>query len=143
VKIKASARKKARAKTLEALYQIFMAGHDVLDVEIQYVADLNPKKVDIPYFQVLLNGIVKDQKKLDALLTPFLDRPIKDLTPIELCVLRLAAYELDSQCDVPYKVVINEALELTKKFGATDAFKFVNGVLDKLARQVRRLEISS
>jgi len=135
--MKPSARRKARKAALQALYQILMAGHTVLDIEVQYVSELDDKKVDIPYFQMLINGVAKQTDELDALFSPYLDRNLAELTPIELCVLRMATFELKEQPDVPYKVVINEALELTKKFGATEAFKFINGVLDKLAPKLR------
>lgn len=142
-KVRASARRQARRKVLQALYQCQLAGASNFDVKRQYLAELNPKKVDIEYFEELLNIIPAKQTELDALIAPVLDRPIADLNPIEHIAIRMGVYELAHRMDIPYKVSINEALILTKIFGAEEGHKFVNGVLDKLAVQLRPLEVSA
>ncbi|MDP1939539.1 MAG: transcription antitermination factor NusB, partial [Gallionella sp.] len=95
-----------------------------------------------PMFSRLLRGAIAQHDALEALLTPHLDRPLDELSTVELAVLLVAAFELSQQPDVPYKVVINEAVELAKTFGGTDGHKYVNGVLDKLAPQVRAVEFA-
>ena len=96
--------------------------------------------MDAAYFNVLLDGVLKNVQDLDSVFAPLLDRKIKDLDMVELAVLRLSIYELMHVIDVPYKVVINEALELTKSFGSIDGYKYINGVLDKAAHQLRSKE---
>lgn len=97
--------------------------------------------VDDAYFRELLNGVIDLRGELDDLIAPCLDRPMADLDPVELAILRLSTYELKQRVDVPYRVVINEGIELAKTFGATDGHKFVNGVLDKLAPRLRGAEL--
>ena len=139
--MKPSMRKKARYRALQALYQVLMTEDEDLDVVAQYLEELNPKKVDIEYFKGLIHGVMVNQAELDDAFLPFTDLALKDLTPIELCVLRLATYELIYRIEIPYPIILNEALELTKSFGTQDGFKFVNGVLDKAAKKIRALEI--
>ena len=141
--MKPAARRKARKFALQGLYQLYMADHAVSDTEAHLQEEINPEKVDLDYFQQLLRGCAKETAYLDDLYQEFLDRPFADLTPIECCILRLACFEMDKHHEVPYKVVINEALELGKRFGAVDAHKFLNGVLDKLANKLRPLETQS
>ncbi len=98
--------------------------------------------VDLDYFKLLLHGIPEHQVALDALMKPYLGRLLEEIDPVELAVLRLGTFELVHRIDVPYRVVINEALELTKKFGSIDGFQFVNGVLDRVARKTRTTEMN-
>ena len=98
-------------------------------------------KSDVAYFRTLLNGAITGAADLEARITPLLDRPFAELSPIERGILLLAGYELKHELEVPYRVVINEAVELAKVFGGTDGHKYVNGVLDKLALQLRELEV--
>ena len=142
-KVRASARRLARRKALQALYQCQLAGSPHLDVKRQFVEDFNPKKVDVEYFEELLEVIPATQKELDALITPVLDRDLEELNPIEHIAISIGVYELAHRIDIPYKVAINEALVLTKIFGAEDGHKYVNGVLDKLATSLRPLEINA
>ena len=135
-----SSRRKARELGLQALYQWHMAGQASFEIEAQFRADNNFAKIDAEYFHALLTGVIGQQVELDAVLEPYLDRPLLELDPIELTVLRLASFELKQRLDVPYRVVINEAIELTKVFGATDGHKFVNGMLDKIAPKLRSAE---
>lgn len=135
-------RKKARKLAMQALYQWHMNDTSISDLEVQFRSESNMKKVDSEYFSEMIHGIPKEKAKLDERLDAKLDRSIKTLTPVELTILRLGVYELIHRLDVPYKVVINEAVELAKIFGATDGHKFVNGVLDKIALQERNLEVN-
>jgi transcription antitermination protein NusB len=139
VKMKASARHKARSLALQAIYQWQLNAEPIDYIASQYTDNANPKKVDLAYFSELLRGITTQTENIDNEMTPLLDRKITDLTSIELAILRMAIYELQNRLDIPYKVIINEALELTKEFGAQDAFKYVNGILDKIAHKVRVL----
>ena len=127
---------------MQALYQWLMAGAPLTDIEAEFRAEYDFKHVDLEYFQVLLHEIPARADALDEMLAPLLDRPLEDLDPIEHTLLRMGLYELDQRIDVPYKVVINEAVGLAKKFGATDGHKYINGVLDRAARQLRKLEVS-
>lgn len=141
-KPKIAHRKKARSLLVQALYQWQIADYPVNAIEAQYRAD-NTGKIDWDYFHTVFTTITGSADVLDASFTPFLDRDIDQLNPIELAILRLGAYELQHRIDIPYRVVINEAIELAKHFGATDSHKYVNGVLDKLARQCRQVEIKA
>lgn len=139
--LKPSMRKKARRYAVQGIYQWHLSGNAIKDIEFQFLETINSKKVDVEYFQEILVNTLTGITEIDELLTPVLDRNFEEVNPVELAVIRLACYELMSRIDVPYKVVINEALELTKTFGATEGHKFVNGILDKLARQLRKMEI--
>ena len=135
-----AARRKARRYTLQALYQWQLAGAALNDIEAQFLADNDMKKVDRAYFHALLHGVPAQITALDEALRPFLDRRVEELSQVEKAILRMGAFELKERIDVPYRVVINEAIELAKTFGAEDSFKYVNGVLDKLARRLRSAE---
>jgi len=132
-----SARRKARRYAVQALYQWSFTQAYVGELEAQYVSEMNPKKVDVEYFKVLINGVILQKDKLDQHVVQYTDRTATEVSPIEMAILRIAVFELQNRLDVPYKVVINEALELTKIFGAEEGFKFVNGILDKVAAEVR------
>lgn len=138
--MKPAARHKARKFALQALYQILFSKADTASVSAQHLAFMKENKVDEIYFRELVFGVENEIDVLDEILRPHLDRSIDTLTPIELCVLRMATFELKHRLDIPYRVVLNEALELTKTFGTQEGFKFVNGVLDKTARQLRQGE---
>lgn len=135
------ARRLARRLIVQALYQLQFNHSSSQELELQFLEDNAMDKVDVLYFQDLLHGVVKQKEQIDAIIKPCLDRPLDDLTPIELSVLRVAVYELKNRLDIPYKVVINEALELTKTFGVQEGYKYVNGVLDKLAKELRSVEM--
>lgn len=141
-KPKISHRKKARSILVQALYQWQVSDYPVNAIEAQYRAD-NVGKIDWDYFHELFTGIASSVEELDNSFMPFLDREIKQLNPIELAILRLGAFELSKRIDIPYRVVINEAIELAKKYGATESHKYINGVLDKLARESRQVEIKA
>jgi len=138
-----SARHRARELALQALYQWHISGGDPLEIEKTTRAEKSLGRYDIELFSQLLRGVVDQHLALITLITPHLDRDMDKLSPVEYSVLLLAAFELSRHPDVPYRVVINEAVELSKTFGGTDGHKFVNGVLDKLAAQVRAVEIAA
>ena len=139
----AAERRKARHYGMQALYQWHMAGASLSDIEAEFRADYDFSHVDLEYFQALLHGVPACLDELEETFEPLLDRKLTDLDPIELTVLRMGTYELAHRQDVPYKVVINEAVALTRKFGATDGHKYINGVLDKVARALRKVEIDA
>ena len=136
----AAERRKARHYGMQALYQWYMAGASLGDIEAEFRADYDFSHVDLEYFQALLHGVPGCVDELDATFEPLLDRKLDDLDPIELTLLRMGTFELRERIDVPFKVVINEAVALAKKFGATDGHKYINGVLDKVARELRKVE---
>ena len=135
--MKPAARRKARKLAVQAVYSWQLSQNTFTDIEAQYLTDTDTSKVDVDYFLELLRGVGSYYKSLDESLEPFLDRPFKDLDPVEMAVLRIAAFELRERMDVPYKVAINEAIELAKSFGADDSHRFVNGVLDKAVDSLR------
>lgn len=138
---KPSMRKKARRYAVQGIYQWHLSGNPINDIELQFLETINQAKVDVEYFREILVNTLASVATIDDLLTPYLDREFDEVNPVELSILRLACFELMERMDVPYKVIINEALELTKTFGATEGHKFVNGILDKLARQLRPIEV--
>ncbi len=139
----AAERRKARHYGMQALYQWHMAGASLTDIEAEFRADYDFSHVDLDYFQALLHQIPGQIDTLEEGLVPLLDRDLDELDPIERTLLRMGAWELRERPDVPYKVVINEAVALAKKFGATDSYKYINGVLDKAAHELRKVEIDA
>ncbi len=137
----AAQRRKARHYGMQALYQWYMAEAPLNEIEAEFRTDYDFSHVDNDYFHALLHDIPSQVDELEALFTPLLDRDLKDLDPIERTLLRMGTWELARRIDVPYKVAINESVALAKKFGATDSHKYINGVLDKLARELRQVEI--
>ncbi len=131
--MKPSARRKARSLALQAMYQWNMGGGSHQELTAQFTKDCNPNKVDIEYLTKLISGIIDNSDKIDEHMQQFLDRPLTDVSQVELAILRVASYELTYCLDIPYRVIINEALELAKIFGAEESFKYINGVLDKIA----------
>jgi N utilization substance protein B len=126
---------------MQALYSWHMAGQQVNEIEAQFRVDNDFTAVDGAYFHEILHGVPRQKTEIDGAFEPLLDRPIAEIDPVELSILRLSTYELKNRIDVPYRVVINEGIELAKVFGATDGHKFVNGVLDKLAPRLRADEV--
>ncbi len=131
-----AARHKARAAAVQALYQWLMTDENLTTIELQFLTHTATQKMDQIYFQELLHKVPQHLEKIENQFLPFLNLPKSDLDPIELTILRISVYELLFRKDIPYKVVINEALELTKTFGSVEGYKFVNGVIDKVAKQV-------
>jgi N utilization substance protein B len=139
-----SARHKARRFTLQALYSWQIGGEPPHVIEAYYRAENDMRKTDVGYFQEVFREVVARAAELDAGFAMYLDRPVRDLDPIELAILRIGSYELQHRVDVPPRVAINEGIELAKEFGATDdSHKFVNGVLDKVARRLRAAEFAA
>ena len=136
----AAQRRKARHFGLQALYQWTFSGASAADIEAEFRIDNDFQYTDGDYFSAVLRGVVGDVDALEELFSPALDRKLEELDPIERNLLRLGTFELRDRIDVPYKVVINEAVALAKKFGATDSHRYINGVLDKVARDLRTLE---
>jgi N utilization substance protein B len=135
-----AARSRARRRALQAVYAWQLSGNRVDAVIDQFRHEQDMQIADLDYFEALVRGVVKGQADLDAALVPFLDRDVMRVDPIERAVLRIAAWELRERIDVPYRVVINEAVETTKRFGSEHGHTYVNGVLDKLAAQCRAAE---
>jgi N utilization substance protein B len=142
-KAPASPRHRARELALQGIYQWRVTGGDASDIEKHTLGEKNLGRYDKPMFSRLLQGALAQHEAVEALLVPHLDRPMSELSPVEFSVLLLGAFELSQCIEVPYKVVINEAVELAKTFGGTDGHKYVNGVLDKLAPQVRAVEFAA
>ena len=121
---------------MQELYHWQLAGADVADIIEQFLVMPSAKNIEIDYFTKLLRGVVTELDTVDGAFIGYLDRPLEELNPVELAIIRLASYELVYCQDVPYRVVIDEALKLTKLFGAEAGHKYVNGVLDKVAKQI-------
>lgn len=137
-----SARTRARAFALQGLYQHLVGHNDPQDIDL-FTRDLSGfHKADSAHYDALLHGCIAEGAELDARLAPLLDRPLAELSPIEHAVLWIGAYEFLHCVDVPWRVVINECVELAKSFGGTDGHKFVNGVLNRLAPLIRGEEVT-
>ena len=128
---------------MQAIYQWQMTGDDVSVIEKQFTSEGGMKSVDTEYFSELLYGATGGTSDIDKLLEKYMDRVIASVDPVERAILRLACYEFLKRLDVPYKVVINEAVTLTKKFCAVKSHTFVNAVLDKVAHEVRKAEMAN
>lgn len=140
---KSAKRREARKLATQALYQWHMAQHSLNEIEAQFRVDNDFADVDGAYFREILHGVPAIKDEIDGALKPCLDLSLDELDPVELAVLRLSTWEFIKRIDVPYRVVINEGVELAKVFGATDGHKFVNGVLDKLAPTLREVEVKA
>lgn len=135
-------KRQARKLIVQALYQWQMSGHTIAEIEAQFRAVNKMDKIDVDYFCRLLHGIPQRLINLEEQFKPFLDRALTDLNPIELAVLRLGAFELLYCPEVPYRVILDEAISLTKAFGSNDGYRYVNGVLHSLAKQTRQTEMN-
>ena len=135
-----AARSRARRRALQALYAWQVGGSNMGNVIEQFRHEQDMEVADQEYFEDLLRGVERHIAELDAGIKPFVDREVEQIDPIERAVLRLAAYELKYRPDVPYRVILNEAIEVTKRFGADHGHSYVNGVLDKLATHWRTAE---
>ena len=138
-----SPRHRARELALQGIYQWRVTAGEYAVIEKQIQSEKNLGRYDKPLFSKLLRGTLAQHADLEALLAAHLDRPLAELSPVEYAVLLLGTFELSQHLEVPYKVVINEAVELAKTFGGTDGHKYVNGVLDKLAPKVRAAEFAA
>ena len=138
-KVPLAQRRKARQLIMQALYQWQLSGMKPEEISRQFHAD-NPGKIDWHYFDDVFPGVPRQEGQIGSQLQPLLDRKLTALDPVEKALLYLGTYELANRMDVPYRVVINECVELAKTYGATDSHKYINGVLDKLAPALRRSE---
>lgn len=141
-----SARRRAREFALQGIYAWLIRRDDsddmgVIDAHIRDDEDFH--EADVAWFKTLLYGVPREADSLREQFAPHLDRAVDELSPVEHAILLIGSYELVHHVEVPYKVAINEAVELAKSFGGTDGFKFVNGVLDKLAAEVRATEVQA
>ena len=138
-----SQRHRARELAMQGVYEWRLSGKSPRLIEKGTLDEKSLGRYDIEFFGQLLNGAIAQQEALAEQIAPHLDRAVNELSPVEFSVLLLGAYELIHHPEVPYRVVINEAVELAKTFGGSDGHKFVNGVLDKLAAQVRAVEVKA
>ena len=125
---------------MQALYQAQLTGTEFALVVGSFTKENNMKRADVGYFTEVLQGIASDQRKLEGLIEDKADRPLDELDPIEKGILMMGTFELCSRIDVPYRVVINEGVELARSFGGTDSYKYVNSILDSLAKELRQAE---
>jgi N utilization substance protein B len=126
------------------LYQYFLTGKDVADVIAEFESDKQTlAKTDVDYFKSLLKGTIKCNEELDSQIETLLDRPVDELDAIERAILHIGCYELKYHLEIPWRVVVNESIELAKLFGAEESHKYINGILDKVARELRATEINS
>ncbi len=137
------ARTNARKAAVQALYQWQMTGQSLIEIERQFLEEERLKDAQKSYFTELFHGVPKNLEAIDLVLSEFVDRPVDMIDPVERAILRMGVYELLHRLDMPYRVVLNEGINLAKYFGADGSHKYVNGILDKVAQQKRAVEIKS
>jgi len=128
---------------MQALYQWQLARIDLKEIEDQFLVDQDMSKVDLEYFHELLHRIPAQLDEIDHILKEYVDRPVNEIDPVERAILRIGVFELERHLEIPYRVVLSEAVQLAKQFGALDGHKYVNGVLDKIAQTSRQIEIQA
>ncbi len=138
-----SARRRSREFALQGLYAWLVSRSDAGAIAAQFADAQGMARADQSFFTQLLDGAIRQATELDAAMQPAIDRPVSELSPVEHAILLLAVFELMNFPEVPYRVVINEAVELAKSFGGTDGHKYVNGVLDKLAKSLRPHDVAA
>ena len=136
------ARTNARKNVVQALYQWQMTGVSVIEIERQFREADRLKNVQRSYFSELLQGVPKQLAVIDKALEEFVDRPVAKIDPVERAILRMSIFELLNRRDIPYRVILNEAVSLSKLYGAEDGYKYINGVLDKIAHRYRSTEVT-
>lgn len=139
----AKARGKSRRLAMQAVYQWQMTGDNITDIKQQFFEENNMSQIDAEFFSELVSGVASSISDLDALLEKYMSRSAESVDPVERSILRLAAYEFVNRFDVPYRVVLNEAVNISKEYCAENSHAFVNAVLDKVAKEVRHLEVQS
>ena len=139
----AKARGKSRRLAMQAVYQWQMTGDSITDIKQQFFDENNVSKFDAEFFSELVSGVASSISDLDALLEKYMPRSAESVDPVERSILRIATYEFINRFDVPYRVVLNEAVNISKEFCAENSHTFINAVLDKVAREVRHLEVQS
>ena len=139
----AKARGKARRLTMQAIYQWQMTGDSIADIKQQFVDENPGASIDVDYFSQLVSGVASSISELDPLLEKYMTRSIESVDPVERAILRMATFEFINRLDVPYRVVLNEAVNITKEFCAEKSHTFINGVLDKVAKEIRHIEVQA
>lgn len=134
------ARSLARKLAMQALYQWQLTQQTAAEIKPQYLESEDSAGVDEDHFVELVTQVIADNETITGALKPFVDRPLDQLDPVEAAILMIGMYELQQRLDIPYRVVINEGVDLCKRFGATDAHKYINAVLDRAAREIRAAE---
>ncbi|HEB55026.1 MAG TPA: transcription antitermination factor NusB [Gammaproteobacteria bacterium] len=140
--MKLNSRTRARRLAMQGIYEWQMSNNNIGDIETQLLIDSGSRNLDLKLFRELLLNVAKESDELDKHISEYIDRPMAEIDPVESAILRLGAYELLRRPAVPYRVVINEAVELAKTFGAEAGHKYVNGVMDKLAAKLRKPEVA-
>jgi N utilization substance protein B len=135
------ARKRARRLAMQALYQWQLSQLNLKEIDAQFREEQDMSRVDVSYFHELLHKVPARLDELDSTLQQFIDRGIEEVDPVERAILRIAIYELKFRIDIPYRVVLNEAVALAKTFGASESHRYVNGVLDQAAKALREIEV--
>jgi transcription antitermination protein NusB len=135
-----SARRRAREFAVQALYQWLVSKEDGGAIEAHIVQIVGFDRADREHFRAILYGVLRDEAALHRAIEPHIDRPLVELSPVEHALLLIGSYELQSHLEIPYRVVINEAVELAKSYGGSDGYKYVNGVLDRVALSLRPIE---
>ncbi len=141
--MKTSARTRARRLAMQGLYEWQISDNKPSEIETQYLIEKETDKVDIEYFRELISKVPLHCEELDGHIAPLVSRPLNEVDMVELSVLRLGTYELLYHPEIPYRVVINEAVELVKMFGADQSHRFVNGIMDRLAASLRTIEVQA
>jgi N utilization substance protein B len=139
----AKARGKSRRLAMQAIYQWQMTGDSITGIKQQFFDENNSSKIDTEYFSELVSGVAANLSELDGLLEKYMTRTIESVDPVERAILRLGAYEFVNRLDVPYRVVLNEAVNIAKEFCAEKSHAFVNAVLDKVAKEIRHIEVQA
>jgi N utilization substance protein B len=139
----AGARTRARELMVQALYQKQIAGHDTADLIAQFHEQVAYERVDQKFFDEQFPAISNSQEELETKVDALIDRPLEQLDPVELAILLIGVYELESRIDIPYRVVINECVNLAKRFGSIEGHKYVNACLDAAAKSLREIEIQA
>ena len=139
----AGARTRARELMVQALYQKQLAGHSTSDLTSQFQEQVAYERVDQPYFDEQFPAISNSQADLEKKIDALIDRPLEQLDPVELAILLIGVYELESRVDIPYRVVINECVNLAKRFGSIEGHKYINACLDVAAKSFREIEIQA
>ena len=135
------ARTNARKSAVQALYQWQMTGQNLSDIEQQFFLEERLKNAQRSYFIELFHGVPRQLDVIDQVLLKFVDRPVEKIDPVERAILRVSVYELLNRIDIPYRVIINEGINLAKIFGAEQSHRYINGILDKVAQQKRAIEV--
>jgi len=136
-------RSMARKRAVQALYMWQMTGVDLSDIDQQFVLEHDMRNVDLKYFKEILHKVPAFIDEIDEHIRVLLDRPFNEVDPVERAVMRMGVYELEHRPDVPYRVIINEGIELAKIFGAEDGYKYVNSILDGVSKKLRATEVNA